>query len=159
NLVVFEDRGFHPPDPNQSEISGYDLSTATSFQLTNDGLTNRRAAVSPNGDAIVWEKCQTNGLGCDIYSATPTQGGFTTHVLTGSPGEDRMPATDGTRVVYISDRTGETDVYYQSVGGGPETRIAIPGDQRDPRISGHLISFESKPSGGNYDIYVYDINT
>jgi hypothetical protein len=159
NLVVFEDRGFNPPDPNQSEISGYDMSTATPFQLTNDGLANRRAAVSPNGDAIVWEKCGTNELGCDIYSATPIPGGFTIHQLTGSPGEDRFPDTDGTRVVYISDRSGEHDVYYQPVGGGAETRLAIPGDQRDPRIAGHFISFESQSPNGSYDVFVYDIST
>jgi Tol biopolymer transport system component len=159
NLMAFEDRSLVPGDPNQSEISVYDISTSTSLRLTNDALMDRRPAVSPNGEAIVWEKCQTNGFGCDIYSATPIPGGFTTHLLTGSPGEDRLPDTDGTRVVYTSDRTGEWDVYYQPVGGGAETRLAIPGDQRDPRIAGDLISFESQSPGGDYDVYVYDIST
>src|SRR5258708_38144076 len=37
--------------------------------------------------------------------------------------------------------------------GGAETQLSLPGDQRDPTISGDLIAFESE-----YDIFVYDIS-
>jgi hypothetical protein len=37
-------------------------------------------------------------------------------------------------------------------------QIAIPGDQRDVRISGNLIVFESQTAAG-YDVFVYDLSS
>jgi Tol biopolymer transport system component len=157
NLVAYEDRGYLLP-PNQSEIDLYDLNADSVTRLTNDTLFDKNPAVSPSGNAVVWEKCQTDGLGCDIYSAIQTGPGvFTTHVLTAGGGEDRMPDTNGTVAVYVSDRSGENDIYYQPVAGGPETHLSIPGDQRDVAISGSLIAFDSNAGGTGYDIYVYDL--
>lgn len=77
------------------EISVYDQTTGNVTQLTNDSLSDRNPAVSPDGNVVVWEKCQTDGTGCDIYSATQTgPGAFTTRLLTGA-GEDRSPDTNG----------------------------------------------------------------
>ena len=161
NLVVYENRSFSP-DPNASEISVFDQSANTVSRLTDDLLFDRHPAVSPTGNAIVWEKCQNNGLGCDIYSAIQTAPGlFSTTALTGVAGEDRQPQTNGQIAVYTSNRNGESDIYFQTVAGGVETRLSIPGDQRDVSIAGNLISFESTvpPDNNQYDVFVYDINT
>ena len=159
NLVVYEDfSSSSNHDPSESEISMYDRSTNTVTRLTNDPLSDRSPVVSPTGNAIVWEKCQTNGLGCDIYSAIQTAPGiFTTTALSATTGEDLWPDTNGEIVVYHSNRDGEFDVYFQPVGGGVEMRLTIPGDQRDTRISGNLIAFESfMPDTRQYDVFVYD---
>ena len=162
NLVAFEDRSFLA-DWNQSEISVYDLNTAIATRLTNDVLMDSFLSVSPSGDAIVWEKSQTDGSNGDIYASIQTSPGvFSVSALTGAAGEEQHPDTDGQTVVYASKRGGETDIYFQPVGGGAETQISIPGDQRDPNISGNLISFESQiqnATGLEYDIFVYDINS
>jgi hypothetical protein len=157
NLVAFEYRSSWLT--GQSEISTYDLSTGTVTPLTNDGLSNKNANVSPNGDAVVWEKCQTNGLDCAVYSALQTAPGvFTTRALTEPAGNFHLPFTNGEIAVYVSDRTGENDVYYQALAGGTEVHLAIPGNQRSATISGDLISFESQDQNG-YDIFVYDIRS
>ena len=157
NLVAYEDRGYLVP-PNQSEIDLYDLNTNSVTRLTNDVLFDKNPAVSPSGNAVVWEKCQTDGTGCDIYSATQDGPGlFTAHALTVAGGEDRTPDTNGTIAVYVSNRSGQNDIYYQPVAGGTETHLSIPGDQRDVAISGNLIAFESNGGGSGYDIYVYDL--
>jgi hypothetical protein len=141
------------------EINVYDQSTGNTTQLTNDTLTDSQPAISPDGSVIVWQKCQPNDTGCDIYSATQTSPGtFTTRLLTGA-GEDRWPATNGQFVVYISDKNGDNDVYFQRLGGSTEMRLALPGDQRDARISRNLIVFESQVADGSYDIFVYDLKT
>ena len=160
DLVAYEDRSFFT-GPNQSELGVYDLSTQLDVRLTNDLLFDKNAAVSPTGNAVVWEKCQTDGTGCNIYAAVQTSPGvFTTRALTSATGENRQPDTNGQIAVYISDRSGENDIYYQSVSGGPETRIAIPGDQRDLSISGNLLAFASQPQNQTeYDLFVYDLNT
>src|SRR5215510_8487851 len=160
DLVAYEDRSFFA-GPNQSELGVYDLSTGTDIRLTNDLLFDKTPAVSPTGNAVVWEKCQTDGLGCNVYSAVQTSPGvFTTRALTSAAGENRYPDTNGQIAIYISDRSGENDIYYQPLAGGAETRIAIPGDQRDLSISGHLIAFDSQvPNSSDYDIFVYDLST
>src|SRR5437773_8662826 len=156
-LVAFEDRSLLPA--NQSEISLYDLSTGTVTRLTNDTLFDKNPFVSTTGDAVVWEKCQTDGLGCDVYAATQTSPGvFTTRALTSGGGQDRFPRTNGQVVVYTSDRSGESDIYMQPLAGGAETHLTIPGEQRDLSISGNQIAFESQGQLG-YEVLVYDLST
>jgi hypothetical protein len=107
---------------------------------------------------VVWEKCQPNLTSCDIYSATQTgPGTFTTRLLTGA-GEDRHPDTNGQLVVYVSDKSGENDIYLQRVSGSTEMHLSIPGDQRGVQISGNLIVFESQTATG-YDVFLYDVST
>lgn len=157
DLVAFEDRSSSLPE--QSEISTYDLSTGTVTPLTNDSLRNRWPNVSPNGNAVVWVKCQTNGLDCAIYAALQTAPGvFTTRALTEPAVGVHLPSTNGEIAAYASDRTGESDIYYQALAGGAEVHLAIPGAQRNARVSGDLISFESQQPGG-YDIFIYDIRS
>jgi hypothetical protein len=165
NLLAFEQRTFTPHSPDwattEAEIGLYQLGTGTVTSLTDDSLFDRHLNVSPNGNAVVWSKCQTNQSGCDVYAAIQTASGvFTTQALTSTPDEESFPRTNGELVVYLSTRDGETDIYYQPVVGGAETRILIPGEQRSPSISGNLISFESPDDqNGSWDIFVYDINT
>jgi hypothetical protein len=160
NLVAYEDRSFFA-GPNLSEVGVYDLSNQTDIRLTNDLLFDKNPSVSPTGNAVVWEKCETQGIGCNVYSSVQTSPGvFTTRALTDAAGENRYPDTNGQIAVYISDRSGENDIYYQSLTGGTETRIAIAGDQRGLSISGNLIAFESQVQLDNqYDIFVYNLST
>lgn len=157
NLVAFEDRSFSD-DPNESEIVAYDLSSGATVRLTDDALMDQDPSVSPTGNMVVFQKCQTTGFGCDIYASVRSpSGAFTTTALTGLDGEEREPDTNGQIVVYASTRGSETDLYYQAMVGGTETRLAIPGTQRNPSISGTMIAFESEVGGTEYDIFVYDI--
>src|SRR5262249_35278 len=157
-LVAFEDRSFLVP-PNMSEISVYDRDTGVTTRLTDDQLFDKSVDVSPTGNALVWEKCQTTGLGCDIYSAVQTAPDvFTVRAVVSTAAEERDPHTNGQFVVYTSDRSGLNNVYFQPIVGGSETQIILPGNQRSPRISGNLIAFESEV-GSKYDIFVYDITT
>ena len=157
DLVAFEDWGFVA---DQSEIGIYNLSTGALTRLTNDTSFDRRVDVSPTGNALVWEKCQTDGLGCDVFAALQTSPGvFTTTPISQSAGEDRQPHTNGDLVVYVSNKSGENDIYYRPLLGGAETQLSLPGNQLDPTISGDLIAFESQVQAGTeYDIFVYDIS-
>lgn len=156
NIVAFEDRSISRSAP---QIGIYDLSTGVVTPLTNDSFSNARPNVSANGDAVVWEKCETNSFDCAVYVAQQDAPGvFTTRVLTDHAGNFPLPFTNGAIAAYISNRSGENDIYYQTLAGGAEVHLAIPGDQRWPTVSGDLISFESKGQNG-YDIFVYDIRS
>jgi hypothetical protein len=157
NLVAFEDRS--SLTVNESQVGTYDISTGTVTLLTSDPMDNRNISVSPSGNALVWEKCQLNDTGCDVYAAVQTSPGvFSIRALTADGGGYRSAHTDGELAVYISNRSGENDIYYQPLTGGTETHLSIPGDQRDPTISGNLIAFESQ-TGNGYDIFVYDLRS
>ena len=157
NVVAYEER-YSPTDPNQSDIGIWDLSLQNGFIIGFPSLLNRNPAVSPAGDVTVWEGCQTNGTRCDIYSSTRFDSGtFISRRLTVAA-ENRHPDTNGEVVVYVSSASGENDIYIQPVTGYTATQLSIPGNQRDAKISGNLISFESEIDGG-YDVFVYDIGS
>ena len=160
NIVAYQNLSFSPlPDPTLGEISVYDRTSGVVSRLTNDSLYDRRPAVSPTGNAIVWEKCQTTGLGCDIYVARQTSPGvFVTEPFATGDSEEREATTDGDIVVYISNQSGDYDIYVQPLTGGPANRIAIPGDQRDVNLAGNLLSFESNAGTTQFDVYVYDLS-
>jgi len=154
NVVAF----LHGNAVNASEIEVFDVATQTTTQLSSDGLFNREPSISPDGKVIVWEKCESNGLGCDIYSATRSAGStFTIRRLT-AEGEDRFADTNGQVFAYLSDKGGEVDVYVQRLDGTKEVHIAVPGNQRRVRLSGSLVEFESE-NGLAYDIFLYDLST
>lgn len=156
SLVAFEDRTISNAVP---QISTYDLNTATVTPLTNDNMVNLWPNVSPDGDVVVWDKCRDFLVDCAVYAAAQTSPGvFTTRALTDVSSRGNFPFTNGEIVVYASNRSGENDIYYQALTGGAEVHLSIPGDQRWPRISGDLISFESQDAS-DYDIFVYDIRT
>ena len=159
DVVAFEDRDSQA-NWYHSNISTYDVSTGTTTQLTDDSFTNINPDVSPNGNSVIWGKCANDLNHCDIYSAIRTAPGvFTTRALTaGNHEESFETSTDGELAVYISDRTGERDIYYQPLTGGNEVHLSIAGDQRNPTISGGLISFESDPLGAG-NTFVYDTRT
>jgi hypothetical protein len=156
-LVAFEDRSFSA-NPNESEILVYDLATNTTSRLTADALMDTNPAVSPTGNAVVFQKCQTNGAGCNIYVATQIAPGvFSTTLLPGQTGENFNPATNGSVVVYTATRNLETHVYYQPIAGGAETQLPLTGTQRNPSVSGNLIAFDSQQVTGDFGVFVYDI--
>ncbi len=158
NLVAFQVPDFSI-SWNTNEIGLYDLSSGTLTQLTNDSLNNQNVSVSPNGDALVWQKCQLNDSGCDIYAALQTSPGvFTMRALSSMEVVDGSPDTNGELAVYILNKNSENDVYYQPLVDGAEVRLSIPGEQRHATISGNLIAFESEVQTG-YEIFVYDIAT
>jgi len=155
NLVAFQDFG-----SRVFQIGTYDLSSGTVTNLTNDASYNLNPKVSPDGGSIIWSKCSPAAEACDIYSATQTSPGvFTTRALTdGNRQSTYDTSTNGEVAVYISNRTGDRDIYYQPLTGGTEVHLSIPGAQWNPRISGDLISFEQIDQLRR-EIFVYDIRS
>jgi hypothetical protein len=80
------------------------------------------------------------------------------------PGEEAHPDTDGSIVVYDSERAGESDVYWQPVSGGSEEQVTLAEPQRNPNVSNGLISFEQLEPAvvgtlANWDIALYEVAT
>jgi hypothetical protein len=144
------------------EIVTYDLATSQAAQLTDDEFFNTNPSVSPDGSMLVYERCASFRGGCDIWQATRISGGWMTQALTTGADEDRSPETNGEVVVYHSVRAGESDIYWQPVGGGEERRLALAGQDRNPAIAGTWIAFEhfrADASTPNFDVYLYNTAT
>lgn len=142
------------------EIMAVDLTTKATTRLTNDAVNDQNPAVSPDGKAIVWERCVSSIFNCDIYQAVKTATGWVVSPAVTLPGGEQDPDVSPTLVVYESDRgTGSGfDVIVKPLGGGAEKVIELPGDQMHASIAGDLVAFESRaPGAANSDIFVYDL--
>lgn len=161
--VAWQDFGF-TGNTLQPEIAAFDLDTGTLTRLTQDALQDRTPAVAPDGKTVVWAKCDAQGLACNIWEARWNGDGFTTQALTGAEGEESQPDTNGEVVVYASTRTvdgvADRDIYWKPVGGGAEQRLALPGLDANPSISGSLVAFERRAQGkSDFDIALYDLKS
>ncbi|WP_236068846.1 TolB family protein [Citreicoccus inhibens] len=165
STVSWQDFGFTGSSV-APEIAAFDMQKGTLTRLTDDLLLDRDPSVSPDGAVVVWTKCDPRGTQCDIYQASSTQGGYLTTQVTGAEGEESQPDTNGKVIVYASTRTingvSERDIYWKPVGGGIEQRLALPGPDSNPSISGDLIAFERQDPTAptpNFDIVLYDMKT
>ncbi|HYO53765.1 hypothetical protein [Archangium sp.] len=148
------------------EIFAYRLDTLALTRLTEDTRVDRTPAVSADGQVVVWAKCATSIDGCDIWSARAVQGGYEVSQLTGTEGEESLPDTNGQVVVYatrsVVDGVAESDIAWQPVRGGEIHRLALPGADTNPNVSGPLIAFERREASSetsNFDIVLYDLRT
>jgi hypothetical protein len=129
--------------------------------LTNDGLSNRDPAVSPDGNTVTWAKCQADGTGCDVYVVRRGTGGWgTVTQLTDSTGEDILPATDGEIVTYTSNAGGDYDIWWEDVDGSDEHQLVLPDApgsiEGNSNISRGALTFERElPGSTNADLYLY----
>jgi hypothetical protein len=123
-------------------------------------LLDKDPAVSPDGNTVVWTKCQTDSTGCVIWEARRTADGWSSNPLT-SPAEDAgLADTDGNYVVYAINPGPEADVAWQPVGGGAEQDLALAGEQDNPNISNGVITYEQldwSTEVPNFDVWLYDI--
>ncbi|GEL68358.1 hypothetical protein [Myxococcus virescens] len=161
--VAWQDFGYTGVT-SQPEIAVYDLDQGTLTRLTDDTFQDRAPAVSPDGSTVVWAKCDEQGLRCDIWQARRSAYGFSSQALTGSEGEESQPDTNGDIAVYASTRTldgvTDRDIYWKPLNGGTEQRLALPGMDANPSISGSLIAFERRdPVKNDFDIVLYDLST
>lgn len=158
NTVAWQDLGFSP-SPLESEIVVADVTTGATTRLTTDAMLDRTPAVSPDGNVVVWIKCNTSGTACDVWKAVRVGTTWTTSiVVTGAAGEESSPDSDGQIIVYASTRAGETDVYWQPVAGGAENRLSLTGSQNNPSVSRGVIAFDSQDAG-NVDVWMYVVAT
>jgi hypothetical protein len=125
-------------------------------QVTADTRTDQAPSVGPLGDLVVYESCGTN---CDIRQAVWNGSSWVVGNIASTAEEEHNPDTDGALVVYDSVRSGDTDIAWQPVGGGPEQRLELPGEQRNPSIRAGVIAFESIASGTAADMFLYQVAT
>jgi hypothetical protein len=119
-------------------------------------------AVSPSGNVVVWQAC--TGLSCSILKSTFSGTSWSSSaVVANAPAANTSPDTDGTSIVYDSDRAGSvdgSDIYMQAVSGGTDTQLALPGAQRNPSIANGIVAFESTAFGASEaDLFIYEVST
>ncbi len=145
------------------EIVVFDLDSSTATRLTTDTVNDRWPRVSPDGSTVVWTKA-IDSTENQLWQATKNPDGtWTSKQLTTGvapyPGID----TDGTLVAYATIRNGDfyqSDLRFQPVGGGTETRVVIPGSQWSHEMSNRLVVFAAAAEAySNSDIYAYDIDS
>ena len=161
NTVAWADFTANPSTP---QIMVYDTATQAVTDLSGgDNMSNVQPAVSPDGNVVVWAKCDPSGTPCNIWEGIRGSGGtWAIGPLTTGTDDSEQPHTDGTTVVYQSVRSGEQGIYWQPVGGGTEQQVPFSpagATYGQPRTSGGLISFEGSTPDSTSNIFVYSIAT
>ena len=166
--VAYEQQADGNPQHTDICISSTVTPTAPANCVTTDGglgINNRDVEVSPDGNTVVFTKCDWAVAVCQVYVSTQAGGSWTAPVpVAPSAATQILPDTNGSVVTYASDATGDFDIYYAPVIGGVAQRLVVadaPGsDETNPNIAGDLISFErTLPGSSNADLYVYRIST
>jgi len=168
DTIAYEDHGYDSSSTAPPEISLSSVldPAAPAFRLTNDTLPDQEPAVSPDGNAVVWQKCVSivYTSPCDVWRAErmadvwgpPEQ-------VTATDGVEALPDTNGPITVYNSDVGGDLNIRWSvkaSDGTYFESVLDLPGAQRNPNITGNLITFESSPAvGTQFDIWLYNLAT
>ncbi len=166
DTIAYEDRAYGGSSSSPQEISLSNTADAgaPAFRLTNDTLVDQVPAVSPDGNVVVWVKCEGSWQYCDIWRAERVAGVWgAPEQVTGIEGTQSLPDTNGPVTVYGSTAGGDDNIRWSvkdASGAYVESYLSLPGIQRNPNISGDLITFESSPAvGAPYDIYLYDLAT
>jgi Tol biopolymer transport system component len=150
---------YQEAEVGNGDIFAYDLATATATNLSQSPELDENPAVAPAGDVVLWERCV--GSNCDIFKSVRSGGAWGTPTLvSATTSNEGNPDTDGTTVVYDSDRPSTTgkDIYLQPVAGGPEVSLQLLGDQQNPSISRGVVAFESHETT-SWDLFLYVIAT
>jgi len=139
------------------ELVIHDLGTSASTRMTNDTSVDGNPMVSDDGTVVVWEHCVSSLTNCDIWQAVKTNATWVASVVSDSTSPEGNPDSNGTLVVYDSQRSGKSSIFMRPVAGGAEVELEFPGVQRDPRIAGDFIVFQSAATiFDTSDIYIYD---
>ena len=102
-----------------------------------------------DGRFLVYESRKGTG-DLDIFLYDVATGNTT--VVASGPAVQQTPSISGNWVVYSAyEKKGweqsDSDVYLYRVNSGKTTRITLPGDQVNPRVSGNLVVWQDEPTG------------
>jgi HYR domain len=153
DTVAYVDYGLH----GNGEIVIHDLVTSTSQRITNDASFDQNPSVSPSGAVVVWEHCALSMGNCDIWQAVRSGTIWTVSETIDTVNPEANPDTNGTVVVYDSQRGGNSDVFWRPVAGGPEQQLQLASDERNPSIACSFIGFESRNLLGTSNIFTYSV--
>ena len=154
NTVAYIDFGIE----GHGELVIHDLTTAASVRITNDIALDANPSVSPDGNVVTWEHCNTSSSNCDIWQAVRSGPVWNVSSASDAADHEANPDTNGTLVVYDSLRASNGDLFWRSAGGGEEVQLQLPGFEANPNIAGNFIAFESRATlFDTTDIFVYDI--
>lgn len=136
-----------------------DSNTGTPRTLSSSGGVNTSAAFSPDGGTIAIARSSPSGLDTDIV-LLDARTGRTVRSLTSGGGIDVNPSwsPDGRQVAFSSERSGGSQIFVVSAGGGEPRRVTFEGSRNyEPVFSpdGSKIAFVSQ--SGGFDIFV--VNT
>jgi len=132
------------------------------INLSNSAEFDSSPAVSPDGNAVVWQACTLNT--CAILKSTFNGSSWSGAVVVANdPAANTSPDTDGTLIAYDSDRGGSvdgSDIYLRPLSGGADTQLSLPGAQRNPSIAAGIVAFESLAVGASAaDLFIYEVST
>lgn len=138
------------------EVVVHDLASNTRTRLTNDAAYDQSPSVSADGSVVVWERCATSILNCDVMKAAKGTSGWVVSTVAASNVAEANPDSNGAVTVFDANRGTVTghDIYLSTAAG--EDRLELDGTQLNPSIAQGVVVFESKASDlAPADLFLY----
>src|SRR5262249_34893478 len=109
--------------------------SAPLVNLSNSSRNDLSPAVSPLGDAVVWESGAPGFVDGAILKSIRSGGVWgAPQAVSNTISAESTPDTDGINVTYDSNRAGTLgggDIFFQPISGGAETQVELDGLQRN----------------------------
>ena len=148
--VVYFKEGYDSKSPYLADASGSN-ETLLPFEAGN-------MEWSPDGSRIVY---QYAGRNSEIALYTIATGKITDVVIHPAFESDPSFSPDGNSIVFVSDRDGNPEIYYQNIDGSNFRRLTDhPAHDEFPTFSpdGTQIVFNSNREDENFDVYVMNVD-
>ncbi|HEX4701486.1 MAG TPA: hypothetical protein VH352_05095 [Pseudonocardiaceae bacterium] len=127
--------------------------TGTVHQLTN-GMDTANPALSPDGTLVAFAAAEpTTGGGTQRDLWLVHTDGTGLRRLTDTPANDTDPtfSPDGSHIAYARDQTGTSQIFTQSLAGGPATQLTTAGGSTQPAwnpVRANLIAYTEDLGSG-----------
>jgi hypothetical protein len=166
DTIAFEDFSYDPLGKSEITLSSILDPAGPAYRLTDDTLVDQFPAVSPDGNVVVWLKCEGAHV-CDVWRAERTMGIWDApEQVTATADNESLPDTNGPVTVYDSGRDGfgwNGNIRWSvkdSSNAYVESELDLPGEQRNPNIAGNFIVYEGNAGGSTqFDLYLYNLAT
>lgn len=139
------------------EIFVMNLTSRTVRHVTNDFFTDHAPSWSPDGQRIVFGRCNSDQTICDLFT-TNANGSGNLIPLANSPQDDDRPrfSPNGLKVAFMSNRDGNYEIYVCDVNGSNPLRLTTNSVVDGWPVwspDGTKIIFSSRRDSSTYELY------
>lgn len=130
-------------------------------QISSPSFVDHSVSWSPDGTKLAFGRCNPSQTLCDVYMINTD--GTNEHPICSSAQDDDTPrfSPDGQQLVFVSNRSGNYDIYKCDIATGSSVEISNPATDLYPSWapdSQHIVFSSNRDAGSTYELYLMSSN-